>query len=575
MLPDPVDAAAENALTRELSCAPFVARMLCARGIRSPAEAQGFLFPKLKQLNDPFLLPDMRPAIERILLALDRGERIVLYGDYDVDGVTSLAIFTRVLRAYGAAPQPFLPVRMDEGYGLSPEGIQRCVKTHAPRLLIALDCGTCSCAEIAALRASGVDVIVFDHHECKGDPPECIAVVNPKLAGGVGLDLEAGTDTRGAGSEFHYLCSAGIVFKACHALLKLRPLAGLDLRDYLDLVALGTVADIVPLVAENRILVHRGLQQFGKTRWPGVRALMAVSGVKPPLQARDIGFKLGPRINAAGRLASAEGALELLLTDDVSRASEIAVELNTRNRERQNVQAEILAQASEKLRVEFDPARDAAIVVGETGWHPGVLGIVAGHLCKEHHRPAIVVGFDETGCGKGSGRSIEGLSLVETLGCCASLLDRFGGHEMAAGLTVSRAKFDEFRRVFLRCARERLSDAQLQPRLRLDAELEIADLDYALLRQHDLLHPFGMGNRQPQFLARGVMPGNLRVVKEKHLKLTLWQGCGGRGVPAIYFGGAEIELPPTPWDVAFAIERNEYQGSISLQLQIRALRSAE
>ena len=279
------DTARETALAEDLRLDPTLAALLCQRGITCGEDAQRFLFPKLKTLTDPFLLPNMRAAIERILAALDRRERIVLYGDYDVDGVTSLALFARVLRAFGAEPRTFLPLRMDEGYGLSFDGVDRCLTECKPQLLIALDCGTCSCAEIKTLRARGVDVIVFDHHECKGETPDCLALVNPKL-----------------GDDFHYLCSAGIVFKACHSLLKLRPLQNFDLRDYLDLVALGTVADIVPLVRENRVLVRRGLQQLAQTRWPGIRALMEAAGVRAPIRTGDIGFKLGPRINAAGRL---------------------------------------------------------------------------------------------------------------------------------------------------------------------------------------------------------------------------------------------------------------------------------
>ena len=243
----------------------------------------------------------MAPAVDRLLTAIDRRERIALYGDYDVDGVTSLALLTSVLRAYGAEPECFLPSRVDEGYGLSADGVRRCVETHHPQLLVAVDCGTSSSVEVAALRAQGVEVIIIDHHETKGTLPECIALVNPKR-----------------GADFHYLCSVGLVFKVAHALLKRRPLAGFDLRTHLDLVALGTVADLVPLLAENRILVKRGLTELASTRRCGLRALMEVAAVAAPLTPADVGFKLGPRLNAAGRLGTAQAALELLLTDDSS-----------------------------------------------------------------------------------------------------------------------------------------------------------------------------------------------------------------------------------------------------------------
>jgi single-stranded-DNA-specific exonuclease len=547
----------EQPLVEALGCPPFLARLLTLRGMSDPADARLFLDPRLKNLADPFLLPGMRPAVERILQAIDRRERIVLYGDYDVDGVTSLALFTRILRRLGADPQPFLPLRMDEGYGLSPEGLARCVATHRPQLLLALDCGTCSVAEIASLRAQDVDVLVFDHHESKTEQPPCLALVNPKL-----------------GPDFHYLCSVGIVFKACHALLKLRPAPDVDLREYLDLVALGTVADIVPLQGENRILVLRGLLQLAKSRWPGVRALIESAGIAPPFTPADIGFKLGPRINAAGRLASAEQALELLLTDDHARASELAAALSEQNRERQEVEKAIHLEAESLVEREFSPEHAAIIVAGD-GWHPGVLGIVASRLSKARHRATLVIGFDETGLGKGSARSIEGLSMVKALTTCAAYLVKFGGHEMAAGLTIQREQFPEFQAAFRREARALLTDEQLRPRLYLDAEVPLTDLHFDFLQHHETLQPFGIGNSQPLFLARNVRSADTRILKEKHYRFTLLQDGGGQAQQAIYFGGAQRPLPEPPWDIAFQVGRNEYNGRVTLQLEIKALRAAE
>ena len=275
--------------------------------------------------------------MERLLAAVDRKERIVLYGDYDVDGVTSLALLARVLRAFGADPQCFLPLRMDEGYGLSTDGVKRCIETFHPQLLVAVDCGTSSVAEIAELRADGVDAIVIDHHEIKGALPDCAALVNPKRGG-----------------TFHYLCSVGLVFKVAHALLKRRPLADFDLREHLDLVALGTVADLVPLVDENRILVKHGLTRLAKTGSVGLRELMDVAAARPPLTPADVAFKIGPRMNAAGRLGTAEEALELLLTEDRSRARELAADLDVQNRERRTVEDQVLAQAETQLAEWFD-----------------------------------------------------------------------------------------------------------------------------------------------------------------------------------------------------------------------------
>src|SRR5205823_5973539 len=387
------------------------------KGFATIDEVQAFLQPRLKSLSDPFLLPSMEAAVARILAALDRHERIVLFGDYDVDGVTSLALLAETLRAYDAAPDLFLPLRMEEGYGLSCESVERCVEQFHPQLLIALDCGTSSAAEIVDLRQRGVDVVVLDHHEPKAALPECVAIVNPKID---------------PASPFHYLCSVGIVFKLCHALLKTRPI-NFDLKSKLDLVALGTVADIVPLCGENRTLVQRGAIEIARSSRLGLKKLIEVSGVRPPILTEDIGFRLGPRLNAAGRLSTAEKSLHLLLTQDLNEATASADSLDKHNRERQEVEKEIFAAAEEKIASEYDPLRDAAIVVGASGWHPGVLGIVASRIARKFHRPTIVVGFDDRGMGRGSGRSIEGLSLVEALNRCSEHLEKFGGHEMAAG----------------------------------------------------------------------------------------------------------------------------------------------
>ena len=544
-------------LRRTVGSARFAAELLVGRGFGSPAAAESYLQPRLQSLADPLQLPAMPAAVERLLAAIDRKERIVLYGDYDVDGVTSLALLARVLRAYGAEPACFLPSRADEGYGLSPDGVARCVSEHAPQLVVAVDCGTSSVAEIAALAAEGIDVIVLDHHECSHGLPVCVALVNPKL-----------------GDDFQYLCSVGIVFKLAHALLKQRPIEGFVLREYLDLVALGTVADLVPLRAENRALVKRGLAQLAQTRWVGLQALIEVSGLRTPFSPSNIGFGLGPRLNAAGRLGTAQDALELLLTEDAGRARIIAGNLDVQNRERRAVEEEVFRQAEAQLAEWFDPQRDAAIVVGAAGWHSGVVGIVASRLQKHHHRPTVVVGFDESGPGKGSGRSIEGFSLVAALAHCGQFLEKHGGHEMAAGLTVQQANFAGFREAFLKYAATLLSAEQLQRRLHLDVEIMLGEIDYELLDQHEALQPFGMANPQPLFCARGVtLAGEPRVMKEKHLSLLLRQG--GDEYRAVWFGAATQELPRLPWDIAFNIERNEWQGTVSPQIHIRAVRRAE
>ncbi|HST30936.1 MAG TPA: single-stranded-DNA-specific exonuclease RecJ [Chthoniobacterales bacterium] len=534
-----------------------IARLLSRKGFSSSDEVQAFLRPRLKTLSDPFRLPDMAKAVGRIFSGLDQGERVVLFGDYDVDGVTSLALLAETLLAYGAKPDLFLPMRMEEGYGLSRESVERCVDQHHPQLLIALDCGTSSAAEIADLRRRGVEVIVVDHHEPKSKLPDCAAIVNPKIV---------------PDSPFHYLCTVGIVFKLCHALLKTRPIE-FDLKSKLDLVALGTVADIVPLCGENRTLVQRGAIEIARSNRPGLRKLIELSGVKPPILTEDIGYRLGPRLNAAGRLSTAEKSLRLLLTQDEAESNELAEFLDKQNRERQGVEKQIFAAVEEKIAREFNPSRDAAIVVWERGWHPGVLGIVASRIAHKYHRPAIVIALDEKGLGKGSGRSIAGLNLVQALTRCAQKLEKYGGHEMAAGLTVHETDIDLFAQEFRRVARELLSDDDLQPRLRLDHEITFAELNFDFLGWHEMLQPFGNGNPQPLFFARGVdSPVAPRVVGENHLALVLRQKTYQRR--AIFFGAALDALPPQPWDVAFRIRQDEYAGETRLEMRVEAVRES-
>jgi single-stranded-DNA-specific exonuclease len=579
----------------EICGSECIARLLSRKGFRCAEEVEGFLRPRLSSLSDPFLLPQMGAAVSRVLAALDQHERIVLFGDYDVDGVTSLALLDEMLRAYGGAPELFLPLRIEEGYGLSRESVERCLEQHQPQLLIAVDCGTSSVNEIAILNERGVDVIVLDHHEPKAQLPECVAIVNPKISreadnlvcrsqdrsmsnsrrlaaaspSGGGQDC-----LRHSASPFEYLCSVGIVFKLCHALLKTRPLPEFDLKSKLDLVALGTVADIVPLRGENRVLVQRGAIEIARTSRIGLQKLMQIAGVHPPILPDDIGYRLGPRLNAAGRLSTAEKSLRLLLTEDESEATMLAAELDRQNRERQEVEMQIFAAATEKIDNEFDAARDAAIVSGARGWHPGVLGIVASRLVRKYHRPAIVIGFDDNGIGKGSGRSIDGLNLVEALNRCAANLDKYGGHEMAAGLALREENFDRFAEAFRSTARELLSDEALQPCIRLDHELPFTEINVEFLRWHEMLQPFGNGNPQPLFFARKVEPVvPPRVVKEKHLVFRLRQGDRHRR--AIYFGGMANQLPPPPWDIAFRICADEYGGETLIAMHIEALRAAE
>ena len=557
ILPPPADPLLAGRLLRELSIPPFLAGLLVRRGYGELARAQEFLDPKMKLLQPPELLPEMPVAAERVRDAVREGRRIVLYGDYDVDGIASLALLSRVLKAFGANVECFLPMRVEEGYGLSAAGVERCCEMHRPELLLAVDCGTTSVLEIANLKARGVEVIVLDHHEPGPERPDCTALVNPKC-----------------GDRFHELCSAGVVFKLAHALQKLAPVAGLDLREFLDLVALATVADIVPLTGENRIFVRHGLQRMAATRWVGLAALMHVAGVSSPVRGSDVGFRLGPRINAAGRLGPAQEALRLLLTDDSAEANRLALGLDGHNRERQGVEKLVVQEAEEWVEKNYEAGRDTTIVAGQRDWHVGVLGVVASRVMRRYHRPTFIVGFDESGLGKGSGRSIEGLPLVDLLRQCSGHLEKFGGHDMAAGLTVDEKSFPAFRAAFEAAARTISTEEMLTARLRLDAEIELHDLDFTLLEAQDLLEPFGAANPQPILFTRAISPsGTPRTMKEKHLKIEF--SAGRRRVPAVYFNARIDELPRPPWDVAFTLEWNTWQGRTDAQMRIVDLRRAE
>ncbi len=536
----------------------MVAQILCLRGHSSPETARAFLEPRLATLADPFLLDGMEATVDRLLLAVDRRETIVLFGDYDVDGVTSSALLYQVLKAMGATVHCHIPHRTEEGYGLTREGLDCCLGRHQPQLLVALDCGTSSVEEVRALKASGIDVLIIDHHEPGDELPGSVAIVNPK------------TNSTGG---FHYLCTVGLCFKVAHGLLKKRRTGAIDLRDTLDLVALGTVADLVPLVGDNRVLVQKGLSQFERTCWTGFRALLEFSGVTHPASTADVSFKIAPRLNAAGRLGAASDSFSLLTTGSETEAFEQLQLLEKRNNDRKVVAEEVFQSADAQFAAFAQSASPCSIVVGGRGWHPGVIGIVAAKFVQKYHRPSIVIGFDEAGSGKGSGRSVPGFHLVENLRACKSHLIQCGGHEMAAGLSLRWEQFEAFRAAFEKSAIESTQGRGPAPRTVVpDLEVELEALHLEMLDAYEKLGPFGMENPVPLLLARRVQAvAPPKILKEKHVQLLLRQGQAK--LKAIWFN-APVPLPPAPWDVVFEMARNVYQGSVSLQLQIKHLRSA-
>jgi single-stranded-DNA-specific exonuclease len=557
LLKPAVEGAAELAADTGLS--PLMAQLLTQRGFTTVEQARDFLVPKLATLGDPTVLPEMGTAVERILRAVDEKQKVVLYGDYDVDGVTSMALMHLILKAYGLDTHLFLPTRMEEGYGLSHDGIAKCYEQFGkPDLLIALDCGTTSLGEVAKLREDGVDCVIIDHHELSPmGRPDCLALVNPKL-----------------GDHHHYFCTAGLVFKVSHALLKTRMIENYDLKESLDLVALGTVADLVPLIDENRLLVRRGLEALAQTTRHGLKALKQIAGVEGLVQTHHVGFRLGPRLNAAGRLDTAATALQLLLSEDPDEGAMLAALLEAHNKDRQNVEQQVHAEAEMMLAAIGDIEKVSAIVLGSRNWHPGVIGIVASRISRLCHRPTILVSFDENGVGKGSGRSIPGFSLVEAIDICREHLLGGGGHAMAAGISVHETKLDSFREAFATAAREALSKEAMTPVLELDAEVKLRDLSLTFFESYKLLEPFGQKNPEPLFLCRRVnprLPG--RVMKEKHLRIMLTQE--GASMEARWFNAPVGNLPPAPWDVAMRVQRGWFRGQEQWQLTLEAVRTAE
>ena len=532
----------------------ILGRLLAQRGV-GEEEVETFLRPRLGQLSDPFEIPEMDLAVERILLAVDRGENVCIYGDYDVDGVSSIALLRWILHVYGLDPRTFIPHRSAEGYGLSEAGLKRCLADGQPDLMVTVDCGTVSHEAIQNLGDQGIETVVLDHHEMgRAGRPDCVALVNPKATK----------------DEREYLCAAGVVFKLAHALLKKRAIPGVDLKEVLDLVAVATISDIVPLVGENRLLVRHGLRMLEVSQRPGLRALLSLTGSEGRLTSADVGFRIGPRLNAAGRMDQPEQALATLLTDCDVEASALAGDLENYNRKRQQLEQRIFAEAKALLEEHLELP---VIVVGSRNWHAGVVGIVASRLMRMYHKPTFVISIDEEGIGKGSGRSIPGLSLVEAIRGCQEQLIAGGGHHMAAGLSIREEKLDEFRCHFADFVRRGCSKDDLKPRVHVDAEVELGDLSLEFLSKYELLQPFGSLNPQPIFMAREIwLTEPPRRLKNSHLRLFLRQGFDERD--AIFFGGGAHDLPDPPWDIAFTVDRNVFRGKVSLQISIQNVRAS-
>ena len=518
------------------------------------ADLGGFLRPRLKQLSSPYLLSGTEIAAARIWQAIQRGERILVHGDYDTDGITSTALTSWALRRLGAEVDCFLPHRIEDGYGVTPASLAKAVTSH--RVVITVDCGITGYEAADFAKSRGIDLIITDHHTPGPAPPDAYVVINPKL--------------NPEQTALQTLAGVGVAFKLCHALVKYgreHNLGGhtLDLRQGMDLVALGTVADIVPLRGENRILIKHGMAVLGGQRRPGVRALCEIAGVTDDMTAEDISFRLAPRLNAAGRLADATAALRLLQTDSIVEAHKLAKHLNEFNVDRQSCELRTTEAARAQIAESGLDSGYSLVVWGED-WPVGVVGIVASRLVQEFYRPALVLSIDESGEVHGSGRSIKGVDLVTSLGRCKHLLDSYGGHPMAAGLATRRERLDCLRQEFEAAVRAEANESDFQRCLNLDGDLSFRDLTDRFFSELSVLRPFGASFRAPVFCFHEVKLQHVKPAGEKHTRGVAFER--GYGFPFIAFNRRPEEFPTQPFTVAACPQINTYKQSARPQLEI-------
>lgn len=567
-------------LTESLGLSPITVQVLVNRGIDSADEAKRFLAPSTEDLLDPFLLPDIEKAVDRLAKAIQNQEPIFIYGDYDVDGVSATSLYLEVLREVGARVSYYIPHRLKEGYGLNVEAIQW-IAQQGGRLLVTADCGTTSHQEIALANRLGLDVIVTDHHEVPAERPAAYALINPHRS-----------DSR---YPFQGLCATGLAFKVAQALLQRNFGDGSNerLTPYLDLVTLATIADLVPLVGENRYLVKAGLARLSQNHRIGIQALKEAAGLKDEVGVGTVAFALGPRINAAGRLARADTGVRLLTTRNPVEARQLSDELNQANRERQQIEERVLDEAVAQIRQE-GLEKNRTMVLASRHWHLGVVGIVASRIVERYHRPTVLIAIGPDGIGKGSARSIPAFHLHEGLARLAHLLDRFGGHKYAAGLVIRSERIASFREAFESVAHDTLKPEDLLPRLKVDAEVEPEALTFRLLSELERLAPFGMANPEPTLAIRGAQAFYPKIVGQQHLKLKL-KKRGALPLDAIGFrmgtrlsevAGA-IHESPLPMDWAFTPEFHRWTarpaggpvhpsgGELQIQLRLKDFKMCE
>ncbi len=542
-----------STLLQELPINEIIARLLINRGVTAPADAAVFLDAGLDKLCDPFLMPEMGKAVELVRRAASERRKVMIFGDYDVDGVTAVSLLQERLRVMGMEVYSSLPHRIKDGYGLNANAVKEAVEKRAG-LFITVDCGINSRGEVAELRNNGIEVIVTDHHEPGGEKVSCAsALLNPKV--------------KGSGYPFRELAGVGVAYKLCQALARDR------LEKDLDLVCLGTIADVVPLNGENRILVRHGLKRLSSTGRLGLKALMRVSGLSgKQLTSHSVGFILGPRINASGRMASADISLDLLSCEDEIQADSLAREIESFNRNRQRVESCIMEEAQALIDSEVNFKEQNVIVVAKEGWHHGVLGIVAAKLTDRFNRPTILISMGDKFC-KGSGRSIRSFHLFNALCECGDFLDDFGGHSHAAGLVISRDNILDFRKRINDFARASLNIEDLMPAIDVDMQLPLSAATAELCAGLRAMEPFGAGNPEPLFLIRGLsLKGAPRLLRKDTLKF--WATDGSNTLPAIGFGMgsllASLESCDT-FDLVCRPQIDEWYGEDSVILHVKEI----
>jgi len=545
------DPAAAAALAEGAGLSPIAGRLLASRGIRDAGEARDFFAPSLSGCPDPFRMKGMESAVEALVGVARRGETVVVFGDYDVDGVTAVAQLRAVFRSLGARSVPFLPHRVKDGYGLKPETFRKVFAEHRPRAIVTVDCGITAVEAVAEAAAAGVAVVITDHHLPPDVLPAGAAVVNPRQPG--------------CEYPFKELCGAGIAFKIAQAIIRREKLT-LSETSLVKVAALGTIADIVPLVGENRAIVSAGLAALADPRAPGLKALLAESGIagRAPT-SEEIGFRVGPRLNAAGRIDDADLALSVFEERDPGRAAAIASRLSERNGERQGHERRVVSEARERILGRGDPASEGILIESGPGWPRGVLGIAASRLAREFHRPVLLFALDGERA-VGSGRSIPGVSLHGILSELRDHFVEFGGHAQACGATIREDRFAEFEERARALFRERLGGSTEGPKLFYDAELPLAAVGDELVAELDRFEPHGEGNPRPLFVARGLTGKALRPVGERGTRGRVAGGGVERRAIAWGLADAWQACGDRPFDAAFHVRRDLYFGGLELEL---------